>query len=331
MALVNVAQADAAIAIWESKYVYEFWRPVTGIREADPGTGPTGKGDGNPATVGDPTFSPLGAPASNLDELNFTPPFPAYPSGHACLGGALFQILRHFYQTDDIAFTFVSDELNGVTRDNEGNVRPRLPRSFASLSEAETENGQSRIYLGIHWAFDKAAGDRPGSACGRCRLHAGVRAAALIHRPARPCGTPDEPQRQRERRTPRNTPRGEAGAGRRRQGRATPGGSLRPSRRRAALRRLGQEAYAGQGAQDAGERTGMRLRSLGEPRARWRPLREQRRATHGPRLRAPAPGPRREKRPRWCCAVSVRPRSVSPSQGLCLLTSVALLNRVAQG
>ena len=75
--------ADAGIAIWESKYYYEFWRPVTGIREADPGTGPTGLGDGNPATVGDPTFSPLGAPASNLTGPNFTPPFPAYPSGHA--------------------------------------------------------------------------------------------------------------------------------------------------------------------------------------------------------------------------------------------------------
>ena len=162
LALVNVAQADAAIAVWESKYVYEFWRPVTGIREADPGTGPTGKGDGNPATIGDPTFTPLGAPASNLRGPNFTPPFPATPSSHAGLGSALFQILRHFYQTDDIAFTFVSDEFNGVTRDNKGRVRPRLPRRFATLSEAEEENGQSRIYLGVHWAFDKTEGIAQG-------------------------------------------------------------------------------------------------------------------------------------------------------------------------
>ena len=66
LALVNVAMADAGIAIWESKYFYDFWRPVTGIREADPETGPTGAGDGNPETVGDPKFVPLGAPASNL-------------------------------------------------------------------------------------------------------------------------------------------------------------------------------------------------------------------------------------------------------------------------
>jgi hypothetical protein len=155
LALINVAMADAGIAIWESKYFYDFWRPITGIRESDPGTGPTGTGDGNANTAGDPTFSPLGAPASNLTGPNFTPPFPAYPSGHAGFGAALFQVLRRFYGTDDIPFTFVSDEFNGVTRDNHGNVRPLIPRSFPSLSAAEEENGQSRIYLGIHWSFDK--------------------------------------------------------------------------------------------------------------------------------------------------------------------------------
>jgi hypothetical protein len=162
LALVNVAMADAAIAIWESKYNYDFWRPVIGIREADAGTGPTGKGDGNPATLGDPTYSPLGAPASNLNGPNFTPPFPAYPSGHAGFGGALFQTLRKFYGRDRIPFTFVSDEYNGVTQDNNGNVRELKPRSFRSFSEAEEENGQSRIYLGIHWAFDKTEGIAQG-------------------------------------------------------------------------------------------------------------------------------------------------------------------------
>lgn len=162
LALLHVAMADAGIAIWESKYHYQYWRPVTGIREAEAGTGPTGLGDGNPRTTGDTTFSPLGAPASNLQGPNFTPPFPAYPSGHAGFGGALFQILRRFYGTDRIPFTFVSDELNGVTVDNQGNVRPLAPRTFRSLSQAEEENGQSRIYLGIHWAFDKSEGIAQG-------------------------------------------------------------------------------------------------------------------------------------------------------------------------
>jgi len=158
LALLNVGMADAGLAAWDTKYQYDFWRPVTAIREADPGTGPTGKGDGNPSTIGDINFTPLGAPASNLTGPNFTPPFPAYTSGHATFGGTVFQTLRRFYGTDAIAFTFVSDEFNGVTRDNRGNIRPRISRSFSSLSIAEEENGQSRIYLGIHWAFDKAQG-----------------------------------------------------------------------------------------------------------------------------------------------------------------------------
>ena len=167
LALANVAMADAAIAGWESKYFYDLWRPVTGIREADAGTGPSGRSDGNPATHGDPTFTPLGAPASNDVGPGFTPPFPSYPSGHALFGGALFETLREFLGTDAVPFVFVSDELDGVTVGADGETRPLAPRSFETLSQAEEENGQSRIYLGIHWAFDKTAGIEQGRAVAR--------------------------------------------------------------------------------------------------------------------------------------------------------------------
>jgi hypothetical protein len=149
LALVNAAMADAGIACWEFKYIFAFWRPVTAIRAAV-----------------DPSWTPLGAQASNSGGANFTPPFPAYASGHATFGGSVFEILRSFYGTDRIAFSFVSDEFNGVTRDNKGNVRPRLTRRFSSLSQAEEENGQSRIYLGIHWAFDKTEGIAHGRLVG---------------------------------------------------------------------------------------------------------------------------------------------------------------------
>jgi hypothetical protein len=154
LALVNVGLADAALACWETKYFYVHWRPVTAIRRADQ--------DGNPATIRNSTFTPLGAPATNTTGPNFTPPFPAYTSGHSTFGSAMFHTLRLFYGTDAIPFTFVSDEFNGINRDNRGNVRPRLPRSFNSLTQAEDENGQSRIYLGIHWQYDRTFGRAQG-------------------------------------------------------------------------------------------------------------------------------------------------------------------------
>lgn len=163
-ALVNLALADAGIASWDTKYLENFWRPVTAIRESDPGTGPTGLGDGNPNTIGDPGWTPLGAPNDNGGGTNFTPPFPAYTSGHATFGAAAFGAIRRFYGTDKISFTLGSDEFNGVTRDQNGQVRPVITRNFSSLSQAVEENAISRIYLGIHWRFDATAGIAQGTA-----------------------------------------------------------------------------------------------------------------------------------------------------------------------
>jgi membrane-associated phospholipid phosphatase len=154
LVLVNVAMADAAIAVWESKWYYNFWRPVVSIRNTNPSVG------------GDLNWQPIGAPSSNAVAPNFTPPFPSYPSGHAGFGGALFQVLRDYYGTDDISFDFVSDEFNGTTTDNQGNPRPVVSRHYDSFSQAETENGRSRIYLGIHWNFDATNSIPLGNAVG---------------------------------------------------------------------------------------------------------------------------------------------------------------------
>jgi PAP2 superfamily len=157
-ALLNIAQADAGIASWYSKYVHDFWRPVVAIQAGDD--------DGNEFTAGDPGWIPLGAPASNQSNggVDFTPPFPAYTSGHATFGAATFRTLAHFYGTDEYEFQLRSDELHGATTDSQGNHRRTAIRQFSSFSQAARENADSRIYLGIHWIFDADVGIAVGSA-----------------------------------------------------------------------------------------------------------------------------------------------------------------------
>lgn len=156
-ALVNVAMADAGIQCWLTKYQYEFWRPVIAIQQAD--------SDGNRHTAGDPLWLPLGASATNGagDGVNFTPPFPAYCSGHATFCTAALHTVANFYGTPEIAFSFVSDEFNGINRANDGTIRPRITRHFKNLDDAIWENAISRIYLGIHWRFDATGGVAAGT------------------------------------------------------------------------------------------------------------------------------------------------------------------------
>jgi membrane-associated phospholipid phosphatase len=144
-ALADVAMVDAGIVTWDAKFTYNLWRPITAIQNANQ--------DGNPATKADPTWTPLGAPGDGV-KANFTPPFPAYPSGHAAFGGALFTTLANFYGTDNITFTIGSDE------------EPGLYETFNSFSAAAEQNGISRIYLGIHYIFDKTNGIAEGDSIG---------------------------------------------------------------------------------------------------------------------------------------------------------------------
>jgi membrane-associated phospholipid phosphatase len=135
-ALLNLALADAGIVSWDSKYEFDFWRPVTAIRAAE--------ADGNPATTADPDWTPL-IP---------TPAFPAYTSGHSTFSAAAAAVLADFFGTDAIAFTLESETPDAGDR------------SFESFSEAAAESGLSRIYGGIHWSFDNVQGLETGEALG---------------------------------------------------------------------------------------------------------------------------------------------------------------------
>jgi vanadium chloroperoxidase len=178
-AFVNAAMGDAGIFAWEQKYCHDLWRPVVGIREHDKSFGPSSMNNSNVVNTinddADPFWLPLGAPLTNQNGKNFTPNFPAYPSGHATFGAAAFHITRLFYgvpvgnrKSDDLlnGLTFVSEELNGLSRDNQGTVRPRHVRNFGRVSGNDAksglwgmiiENAISRVFLGVHWSFDAFA------------------------------------------------------------------------------------------------------------------------------------------------------------------------------
>ncbi len=159
LARVNTALADAGIAAWDSKWFYNYWRPVTGIR----------RDDGSPDTTNDAEWDPVGVSIVNVelpageDFIRPTPPFPAYPSGHATFGAAVFEVLRDRFG-DNKPFTFISDEYNGQGVDpaDPSVPRPLVPVRFENFTDAQEENGISRIFNGVHWRFDNIEGQRLG-------------------------------------------------------------------------------------------------------------------------------------------------------------------------
>jgi hypothetical protein len=121
-ALLNLASADCMIAGYGAKYRYNFWRPVTAIRN--------GANDGNPQTSGDPNWS------SYLE----TPNHPEYLSNHALLCAAWAEILTRFFGSDQLKFTITS-----------ARPYPGITRSFTSLSQSAREAADSRVYAGVHF------------------------------------------------------------------------------------------------------------------------------------------------------------------------------------
>jgi hypothetical protein len=143
-ALVAIAMGDAGVVAWNAKYNtdIDLWRPIDAIREADT--------DGNPRTKPDPSWEPLNP---------FSPPFPAWISGHATFGAAAGAAMAGFFGSDHVTFTIDSEDpfyqaIGGGTR------------TFHSFSEAAWENAESRLYLGVHYRFDAVDGNRAGTAIG---------------------------------------------------------------------------------------------------------------------------------------------------------------------
>jgi membrane-associated phospholipid phosphatase len=131
-----MALADAGISCWDCKYLFNYWRPITAIAEAD--------GDGNPSTLADPDWLPL------LE----TPPFPEFTSGHSTFSGAAAAVLSQFFGKDDLPFSVGSDYL------------PEVMRSYGGFSEAAWESGLSRIYGGIHFMSANERGLEAGASIG---------------------------------------------------------------------------------------------------------------------------------------------------------------------
>ena len=136
-ALANMAASDAFVAVFDAKYAFNFWRPVTAIRNGD--------SDGNDATAGDPAWLPF------VD----TPMHPEYPCAHCITAGAVATVLEAEFGTGRVpVITMTSTTAPGVTH------------RWERIADYVKEVDNARVWGGIHYRNSTEVGERMGRAIG---------------------------------------------------------------------------------------------------------------------------------------------------------------------
>jgi hypothetical protein len=135
-AMIDLTAADAIITVWSDKYARLFWRPMAAVQH--------GGDDGNPATVGDPTWTPLFNPSlpaavGGVGPALNTPPYPDHPSGATAYASATMHAFQSFFGTDDMTFYVTSSRFPGEKQ------------YFNRFSDVINQIVEARIWGGIHF------------------------------------------------------------------------------------------------------------------------------------------------------------------------------------
>jgi hypothetical protein len=146
-AMASLTAADGAIACWNDKYYWNFWRPIDAIHDA--------ANDRNPATEADPDWKPLFDPSTPTTPALTTPPFPDHPSGHSCVSSATLHAIQDFFGTDKLSFDITSTRF------------PNQPRHYDRCSETLKEVLDARVWGGIHFR----TADTQGAVIGKKVAH----------------------------------------------------------------------------------------------------------------------------------------------------------------
>lgn len=137
LALINMAMNDSLVASFLNKYHYNFWRPETAIHAGDT--------DGNPNTTADPSYVPF----------IVTPCFPSYPSNHGSAGNGAAEVMRRLYGEAGHRITLANP------------AAPNIVLHYTSFKQITDDISDARVYGGIHFRTDQAAGEKLGRAVGK--------------------------------------------------------------------------------------------------------------------------------------------------------------------